>query len=39
MTIIQADHDGDFGALAPERVVLLAGGRVQAIGAPGELKS
>jgi D-methionine transport system ATP-binding protein len=39
MTIIQADHDGEFGPLVPERVVHLERGRVLAIGAPGEIKA
>lgn len=39
MTIVQADHDGEFGPLMPERVVHLESGEVKAIGAPGEIKA
>ena len=38
MTIVHTDHDGKFGALVPDRVVLLDQGQVMAIGAPGEVK-
>jgi len=34
MTIVQADHDGHFGPLAPERTLLLGDGKVLAEGEP-----
>jgi phospholipid/cholesterol/gamma-HCH transport system ATP-binding protein len=36
MTIVQADHDGTFGPLRPERVILIDSGRVKAIAGPDE---
>jgi ABC-type branched-subunit amino acid transport system ATPase component len=34
VTVIQADHDGHFGPLAPERTIVLHGGKVVAEGEP-----
>ena len=38
MTIIHTDHDGNFGALVPGRVIRFDQGLISAIGAPGEVK-
>jgi ABC-type transporter Mla maintaining outer membrane lipid asymmetry ATPase subunit MlaF len=39
LTILQADHDGEFGPLWPDRVILLESGVLKAIGAAGEIKA